>query len=146
DIRENITKNRSANLDEDSFAVDALTKILFSTLQERVDIFDQAILSRFIILVLNEIQDVRDDMVKALATVMEDSTVNQDALVKLIAKVVAERVDVRDEATLEVVFAIIIIADYLDSRLSGRHDLMGFFFNVTPTTEKVSKVTDLMRR
>ncbi len=146
DIADGMVQSRTANMDERSGVLDEFTKVLSTTIAERLDLLDQLLISKFTQLVLSEIQAVADDMVKALAAVMEDSTVNEDALVKLVAKVIDERQDFSDSVLLEVVYAIIIIAEYLDTRLSARHDLVRRLGGVNQLTEKISKVVDKMGR
>lgn len=146
DILDETLKNRTANLDDQPDAVDTLTKILLNNLQDTIDAFDQAVVSKFISLVLSEIQDVADDIVKSMSIVMADDQVNQDALVKLIAKVIAEEQSVSDDLTATVIRAIIIIAEYLDTRLSGQHDLMRRIGGVNDLMKRVSKVLSLLPR
>ncbi len=59
---------------------------------------------------------------------------------------ITERQDVSDSLLAEVVFAIIIYAEYLDSRLSGRHDLMGRLGGTNELTKKITKVVDPLGR
>lgn len=148
DILESIIKSVSATMAENQSAVfDAVVKSIFSALSEQVDLTDQVAVSRVISIVLQEIQDVADDMVKAISTVMDDPLATEDTLVKLIYKVLSEdQEDISDDVTLSVIRAIIIIAEYLDSRLGGTHDLMNRVAGNADLIRRVSKNVDLMDR
>jgi hypothetical protein len=143
DVLDAFVKTNYAVTPEEVAHGDDLVKILLKTLSERMDVAEQLAISRIVAIILSELDDVRDDLVKGFIKLLDDSGAAQDALVKSLVKIIAEAQDCSDEALA--VF-VEIVYEYLETRLSGQHDATNRRPGVSALTTRIAKVLEGLPR
>lgn len=141
DVRDEFVKLLSMKYGDDQVSEDAVVKQLAKAIEDRLDLAEALVVQRIVQLALNENQDVSETLLRSISLVLGDEAVTQDALVKLIAKVIDEEQAVSDDILLSVLFAVIVVAEYLETRLSGHADLQKRLSNVRDSI--VRKIRDI---